>query len=71
MNNCKIDENKDDCPCSFTSCGKHGVCCDCLRSHLSKKQLPACAFPPGTAATSERSIEEFVNLFQHKGGDWL
>lgn len=36
-------KNEETCPCTYTDCARHGVCCECLRNHLPKKQLPACA----------------------------
>ena len=71
MPECKVDENKRDCPCTFAGCGKHGLCCDCLSSHLGRRQLPACAFPSDIAGTDERSIDEFISLYQERGGSWL
>lgn len=38
---CKAEANKGKCPCT-ADCERHGVCCDCLRAHLSRKSLPAC-----------------------------
>lgn len=39
---CKMEANKDRCPCTYEPCDRKGVCCDCLRYHLSTKSLPAC-----------------------------
>jgi len=71
MTECKVAENKGMCPCTVTSCGNHGVCCDCLSSHLGKGQLPACAFPPEVAKTTRRSVDDFISLYKQRGGDWL
>jgi hypothetical protein len=35
--------NEQTCPCTATDCERHGVCCECLRAHLSGGSLPACA----------------------------
>ena len=43
---CKKEKNKEICSCTYTSCGKRGVCCDCIQYHLASKQLPGCCFPP-------------------------
>jgi len=34
--------NKETCPCPYTDCSRHGICCECMRYHLSKGQKPAC-----------------------------
>ncbi|HRU04833.1 MAG TPA: DUF6485 family protein [Candidatus Brocadiia bacterium] len=39
---CKIDENKEKCPCKYTDCERHGACCECVRYHLSTRSLPMC-----------------------------
>ena len=39
---CKVQENKQDCSCTNTSCANHGVCCQCVANHKAKGQLPAC-----------------------------
>jgi len=62
---CKVESNKKKCTCTY-SCGKHGVCCDCLHSHLSSRQLPACFFPPDAEKTYDRSFEHFARLVAEK-----
>lgn len=34
--------NEMDCACTSTSCSRHGVCCECIRYHISVKGKPAC-----------------------------
>lgn len=70
MAECKQMQNKQWCGCTYTSCGNHGICCDCIRSHLKKGQLPGCAFPPDVEATYDRSIENFVKTVQARGPWW-
>ena len=38
--------NEDFCPCSETSCARHGICCDCVRFHWAHPQWPATACTP-------------------------
>ena len=59
---CQKESNKENCTCAHTECSRHGICCDCLRYHLSMKQLPACCFPDDIAKTDERSFEKFAEL---------
>lgn len=62
---CLKENNKDGCNCSY-ECPKKGICCECLRYHLSKRQLPACCFPKDAEATYDRSFAHFVKLFNEK-----
>ncbi|MQY62185.1 cytosolic protein [archaeon] len=55
-----LEVNSKNCRCSYVSCGKRGKCCECIRYHLARKELPACAFPPDIEKTYDRSIERFV-----------
>ncbi|MCD4825086.1 MAG: DUF6485 family protein [Phycisphaerae bacterium] len=59
---CKKADNKDFCNCTY-SCGKKGMCCDCLQYHLGMKQLPACCFPPEAEATYDRSFRKFAEAW--------
>lgn len=66
---CKKIENAERCPCTYISkrtgvhCAKKGICCECLKHHLSVRQLPACCFPPEVAKTDERSFGAFVEAW--------
>lgn len=59
---CKLDENLKSCNCSYISCSRKGKCCECLRNHLSKKQVPACFFPNEAEKTFNRSLDFFISL---------
>ena len=61
MSECKKSSNKGNCNCTYP-CDKKGVCCDCLRYHLSRRELPACFFPADIEKTYDRSFEKFVEL---------
>lgn len=58
---CKIIENKKRCACTYP-CPKSGLCCECVRYHASKRQLPACFFDKKSEATYDRSFEHFAKL---------
>ncbi len=60
---CKKDRNTKICTCTYASCGRHGVCCDCLQYHLAMRQLPGCCFPPEAEATYDRSFEAFARAW--------
>jgi hypothetical protein len=58
------DKNLDFCTCTYPSCPRKGICCECLRYHLSKEQLPGCFFPKEAEKTYNRSREYFISLFK-------
>ena len=38
-----VKTNLETCPCTEDDCPRHGVCCECIRAHVSGGSLPACA----------------------------
>ena len=60
---CKKDHNLEFCTCTY-DCAKKGICCDCLKFHLSMKQLPGCCFPPEAEATYDRSFKKFAEAWE-------
>ena len=65
MKECKVQENLKQCNCSY-SCGKKGVCCDCIAYHRRAGELPACYFPDQMERTYDRSIENYVINVLHR-----
>jgi len=59
---CKKEENKKNCSCTYSGCPRKGICCECLAYHLSNKELPACCFPPEAEKTYDRSFAKFVEI---------
>jgi len=70
MAECKIEENLKHCTCSFTSCAKRGLCCECIEAHRGNGELPACYFPSDVEKTGERSIKKFIELIKERGQWW-
>jgi hypothetical protein len=66
MAECRLEENKKYCNCTY-SCGKHGMCCTCLRSHIQNNEVPACFFPKDAERTYDRSVENFIRIYQQRG----
>jgi hypothetical protein len=52
-----------DCACTYASCDKRGKCCECIRSHLRRRELPGCCFPPDVEKTYDRSFEKFIKVW--------
>jgi hypothetical protein len=55
-------QNLKDCNCTYSSCSRHGKCCECLSYHRDSGELPACYFPADVERTYDRSIRRFVSL---------
>ena len=69
LSECKIEENKTNCNCSYP-CNKKGMCCECLSYHWSRGEVPACFFPNDVEKTYDRTIENFIEVFQKRGRWW-
>lgn len=63
---CKQEQNRESCNCSYEPCSRKGVCCDCISYHLGSRQLPGCCFPDSAERTYDRSFEHFVRLVTQK-----
>ena len=66
---CKKESNLNHCNCSYP-CGKKGVCCDCISYHRRLGQLPACYFPKDMECGSDRSVENFIRIYNERGICW-
>lgn len=60
---CKQEENKKDCPCTYEPCGKKGICCECISYHWEREELPACLFPQDVERTYDRSLARFLAIY--------
>ncbi len=63
---CKLEQNKQNCTCTYKSCSKRGTCCECVAHHRSYGELPGCFFTPEGEKTYDRSIENFIKTYQNK-----
>jgi len=61
---CKNEQNLERCTCTYMSCGKRGVCCECIVQHLASRELPGCCFPPEIEKTYDRSFEAFARAWK-------
>ncbi|NLY47491.1 MAG: DUF1326 domain-containing protein [Clostridiales bacterium] len=53
--------NTTPCPCTYTSCSRHGRCCSCVAYHRRSGEVPGCFFSREEEKTYDRSIE---NLYR-------
>ncbi len=66
MLECKLQENKLKCNCTYEPCDKKGKCCECIPYHRQRRELPACFFPNDVEKTFDRSIERFIKIYQER-----
>ncbi|HEJ83970.1 MAG TPA: cytosolic protein [Desulfobacteraceae bacterium] len=59
---CNKENNLQRCNCTYDSCAKKGICCECIAYHLRSRALPGCCFPEKAEATYDRSFEHFARL---------
>lgn len=52
--------NLEFCTCTYEPCSRKGRCCECVRYHVTRKELPACAFSAQAERTYDRSFSRFV-----------
>jgi hypothetical protein len=67
MRECKIEQNKTKCNCTYEPCSRKGICCECISFHQGLDELPACYFPDDVERTYDRSIERFIEVYRKKG----
>ena len=60
---CNQEENLRNCSCTYASCNRKGVCCECIQYHLKNRELPGCCFPPKVEKTYDRSFKAFVKAW--------
>jgi len=64
---CKnYEENLKDCPCTYEPCPRKGICCECIKYHWDRGELPGCLFPEDVEKTYDRSIKKFIEIWQKK-----
>jgi len=60
MRNCSAENNLKTCNCSYESCSRRGICCECITYHRKNRELPACYFDKAVERTYDRSIANFI-----------
>lgn len=59
---CQKEKNSSKCTCTYSSCSRRGLCCECVAYHLKSRQLPGCFFNAAAERTYDRSFEHFAEL---------
>jgi hypothetical protein len=66
---CTVEKNKKKCNCTYEPCSRKGVCCECIQYHwFSSREMPACFFPDDEERTYDRSLENFLKIWNRKLG---
>ncbi|MFP4116651.1 MAG: DUF6485 family protein [Candidatus Aenigmatarchaeota archaeon] len=55
-----LQDNKEECSCAYSGCPRKGKCCEYIRYHKKRGEVPGCLFPEGAEGSYDRSIERFV-----------
>ncbi len=57
---CQKEKNLEKCSCTYPGCPRKGICCECIKHHREKGELPGCYFPSEVEKSYDRSIENFI-----------
>ncbi len=66
MNCPNREKNLEECTCTYPGCEFKGMCCECIRHHREKGEIPGCLFPKDFEKTYDRSIDMFIKAFSKK-----
>ncbi len=53
-------KNLENCTCSYTACGKRGLCCECVTQHRAAGEIPGCFFSTAGERSYNRSVANFI-----------
>lgn len=59
---CKNANSNPSCTCTYTSCSRHGICCECITYHRKTGQMVGCYFPKDAERTYDRSMSHFIKV---------
>ncbi len=57
---CRIEENKVLCTCSYEPCARKAKCCQCVFYHRQNNEIPGCFFTSSGEKCYDRSIKRFL-----------
>lgn len=63
---CKVNNNKTKCNCTYEPCSRKGICCECIEYHKRNNELPACYFSKEAEKTYNRSIDAFIKDYEKR-----
>lgn len=60
--NCpNLKANLAQCTCSYSSCERQGLCCQCVAYHRKMRQIPGCFFSAPGERGYDRSYANFCS----------
>ena len=59
---CRQEQVKKECSCTYPDCPRKGKCCECVKHHRENGELPACFFPKDVEKNFDRSVDLFCQL---------
>ncbi len=62
---CNKKKNIKNCTCTYPTCPRKGICCECIKYHRERDEIPGCLFPKDIEKTYDRSIKKFVESIQN------
>ena len=57
---CNKETNLISCTCTYSSCSRKGLCCECVTYHRKNGEIPGCFFTKSGEASYDRSITAFI-----------
>ncbi len=63
---CNKSKNMKNCNCTYEPCSKKGICCECISYHMDLGEMPACFFPDDIEKGYDRSVSNFVKVWQQR-----
>ncbi len=57
---CKAQKNLTLCSCTYLTCSRRGVCCECVAYHRQNGEIPGCLFSKAGEAKYDRSISAYM-----------
>jgi hypothetical protein len=57
---CRKEQNRNMCTCTYEPCPRKGVCCECVVYHRGNGELPGCLFSTKGELTYDRSIASYI-----------
>lgn len=57
-------QNLRQCSCTYNSCSRKGICCECVSYHRGNGELPGCFFSVAAEKSYDRSIENFISSYK-------
>jgi hypothetical protein len=55
-----LEENLQNCTCTYEPCARKGKCCECITYHRESGEAPGCLFPKAVERTYDRSLRNLA-----------